>query len=54
MPAEAVTPTIVVNVEIFVNKDRSVTLQEVANQFSSSKASAYQILHEKISKQGEC
>ena len=41
-------PTMVANVEVFVNKDRRVTLQETANQFSIGKASAYQILHEKI------
>ena len=32
--AEAVTPSIVVNVEVFVNKDRRVTLLESANQFN--------------------
>ena len=32
-PAEAVTPTMVVNGEVFVKTDRRVTLQEVANQF---------------------
>ena len=31
---EAVPPTMVANVEIFVNKDRRVTLQKVANQLS--------------------
>ena len=36
-PAEAVTPTMVVNVEVFVNKDHRVTLQEVANQLSIGK-----------------
>ena len=43
-PAEAVTPTMVTNV--FVNKDRRVTLQEVANQFSICKVLAHQILHQ--------
>ena len=47
-PAEAVTPTMLANVEVFVNKDRRVTLQEVANQFSIGKASAHQILHETL------
>ena len=32
----------------FVNKDRGVTLQEATNQFIISKASAHQILHEKL------
>ena len=31
MPAEAVAITMVANVEAFVNKDRGMTLQEVAN-----------------------
>ena len=44
---EAVTPTMVANVEVFVDKDLRVTLQEVANQFRISKVSAHQILHEK-------
>ena len=47
-PTEAVTPKMVANVEVFVNKDHRVTLQEVANQFSIGKALAHQILHEKI------
>ena len=34
---EAVTPTIVANVQVFVNKDRTVTWQEVTNQLSSVK-----------------
>ena len=38
----------VVNVEVFVNKDHRVTLQEVAYQFSIGKESAHQILHEKL------
>ena len=38
----------VANVGVFVNKDRRVTLQDIANQFSIGKTSAYQILHEKI------
>ena len=33
-PAEAVTPTIVANVEVLVNKNCRVTLQKVANQLS--------------------
>jgi hypothetical protein len=32
--AEAVTPTMVANVKAFVNKNRRVTLEEVANKFS--------------------
>ena len=44
-PTEAATPTMVANVEGFVNKDRRVTLQEVAKQFRISKASAHEILH---------
>ena len=38
----------VANVEVFANKDRRVTLQEAAYQFSIGKASANQILHENI------
>ena len=38
----------VVNVEVFVNKDHRVTLQEVAYQFSIGKALAHQILNKKI------
>ena len=45
---EAVTLAMVANVEVLFNKDRRVTLQEVANQLSISKASAHQILHEKL------
>ena len=30
-PTEAVTPTMVANVEVFVNKDHNVTFQELAN-----------------------
>ena len=37
------------NVEVFVNKDHRVTLQEVSNQFSISKALAHQILHKNLS-----
>ena len=37
----------VAKVEVFVNKDRRVTLQKVANQFSIGKAWAHPILHEK-------
>ena len=33
-PSKAVTPTVVANVEVFVNKYSRVMLQEVANQFS--------------------
>ena len=33
---------------VSVNKDGRVTLQAIANQFSISKASVHQILHEKI------
>ena len=47
-PPEAMIPTMVANVEIFANKDRRVTLQEVANEFSIGEALADQILHEKI------
>ena len=35
----------VAKVEVFLNKACRVTLQEVANQFGSSKALAHQILH---------
>ena len=53
-PAEAVTPTVLANVEVFV-KDRRMALQEVASQFSIRKASAHQIVHEKYRyKQGKC
>ena len=44
----AETPTMVVNVEVFVNKFHRVILQEVANQFNIAKAVANQLLHEKI------
>ena len=47
-PAEAVIPTMVANVEAFVNKDRRVTLEEVANKLSIGKASAHKILHEPL------
>ena len=40
-PAEAVISTMVATVEAFVKKDHRVTLQEVANQFSTAKASAH-------------
>ena len=53
----AVTPTMVVNVEVLVNRDHRVTLQEVANQFSISKASAHKILLKKKKnryEQGNC
>ena len=46
-PAEAVTPTVVANVEVFVNKVHRMILQEAANQFSIGKASAHQTLHKK-------
>ena len=42
-PAEAVTPTMVANVEVFVNKDYRVTLYGVAHQFSIGETSAHQI-----------
>ena len=49
-PTEAVTSTMVANVEVFVNKDRRVTLQEIAtgSQFSIGKVLAHQTLHEKV------
>ena len=40
-PAETVNPTLVANVEVFVNKDRRVTLQNIADQFSTGKASVH-------------
>ena len=46
-PAEAVTHTILANVEVFVNTDRKVALQEVANQFGIDKTSAHQISHKR-------
>ena len=39
-PAESMTPTMVANIEVLVNKDRRVTLQEVANQFNSTRKAA--------------
>ena len=36
-------------VEVFVNRNRIVTLQEEANQFSIGTASAKQILHKQLS-----
>ena len=42
-PAKAVTPIMVANVEVSVNKDRRVTLQEVVNQFSISRVSVHPI-----------
>ena len=55
-PAEAVTPTMVANVEVFVNKDHRVTLEEVVYQFSIGKALAYQILHKNKNRyeEGKC
>ena len=54
-PANAVTPTMVVNVRFFVNKDHRVTLQETANQFSIGKALAHQTLLKKDGNdQGKC
>ena len=47
-PTEAVTPTMVVNLEVFVKKEHRVTLQEVVNQFSTGKKPANQILQEKL------
>ena len=47
-PAEAVTPTMLTNVEVFVNKDRRMTLREVANRFSIGKVSVQPTLHEDI------
>ena len=47
-PTEAVTPTTLANLDIYVNKDHSTTLKEVANQFSICKVST-QILNEKLS-----
>ena len=41
-PAEAVTPTMMASVEVFV------TLQEVANHFRIGKVLVHQILHKKI------
>ena len=38
--AEAVTHTMVANFDVIANKDRRVTLLDVANQFSIGKASA--------------
>ena len=38
----------VANIEVFVNKDRRVTLQEVADQFSIRKVLAHQILQDTI------
>ena len=32
-PTEAMVPTMVANVEVFVNKDQRVTLREIANPF---------------------
>ena len=43
-PAEAVTPTMVVNIVVIVDKDRRVILQEVTNWFSIGKTSAQKIL----------
>ena len=40
-PAKAVTPTMLVNVEVFINKDNRLTLLEVANQLSIGKAPTY-------------
>ena len=45
--SEAVSPTVVAYVAVFINKDSRMTLQEVAIKLSICKASAYQILHEK-------
>ena len=47
-PAKAMTPEMVANDEVFVNKDCRVTLQDVVNQFSICKVLAHQILYEKL------
>ena len=47
-PAEAVTPTMLTNVEVFFNKDRRMTLREVANRFSIRKVSVQPTLREDI------
>jgi predicted transcriptional regulator len=38
----------VANVKAFVNKNRRVTMEEVANKLSIGKASAHKILHEHL------
>jgi hypothetical protein len=43
-----VTPIAVANVKAFVNKNRRVTLEDIANKFSIGKASAHKILHEHL------
>ena len=50
------TATIVANVEgfVFVNEDRRVALQEVANRFSIGKASAHQIVYKERTKRPSC
>ena len=40
--AETVTPTMVENIKVYVNKDRRVTLQEVGNQFSNGGAISHE------------
>ena len=47
-PAEAVTPTMVTNVQGFVNKDSRMPLQEEAYQFSIGKASTRKIRYGRL------
>ena len=47
-PAEAVAPTMVTNVQGFVNKDSRMPLQEVAYQFSIGKASTRKIRYGRL------
>ena len=47
-PDEAVNLTMVANVEVFVNKDRRVTLHGVTDQLSIGKPSEHQIFTKKI------
>jgi ribosomal protein S25 len=47
-------PTMVANVKAFVNKNRRVTLEEVANKFSIGKALAQDFTRTLRHEQGKC
>ena len=46
-PAEAVTPTIVANIRNFINKDRRVTLQEIAITYHCNIGKAWNFTRKK-------
>ena len=52
--AKTVTPTMVAIGEVYVDKNRRVTLQEVTNQLSSGKASVPDFSRKTRYGQGKC